>query len=139
MDPTEWKHQADGGGLEGREAGAFFLTASRFVLCVCQRLLLPRTTAPPQQSFSVAPVLSAQRRQCPRDLQFLTGFLNLSYICANSSLLNALELCHLSGMLSSAGTLTDSRVQEDNATLIKRLRRKRKRHNFFLNKRKKRK
>lgn len=60
MDPTKWKHRVDGGGLGGREAGAFFLTASRIVRCICQRMLLPRTRAPPQQSSSVASELSAQ-------------------------------------------------------------------------------
>lgn len=55
MAPTEWKHRADGGGWRER-AGAFSPRGA----VLGQGLLLPRTTAPPRRSSSVAPALGAQ-------------------------------------------------------------------------------
>lgn len=86
-----------------------FPTFSCFVLWVCQRL------CPLGQQLLLSGLLhgastlwTSQSCQGLDALPVLTGFLHLPTSVETVPLLHALQLCHWSGILSSAGTLTDA-------------------------------
>lgn len=107
LDSTNRKQREDGQRAEGERRRVI---SSLFPPAWC--LVLPGAAAPQDYSASSVGLLQSPRALWASQCSQLPAGSSVETV----SLLNALHLCHLSGILSSAGTLTDS--EQKNTMII---------------------